>query len=141
MARQFKPFTAEDLFKGLTILGKLDLKEIADCFRAPEVKDSIEDGKMAEEVGIAVGLQMLDLLIDNLNAVKEDLLNLIASKIADEAMTGDDLADMPADEFMELLVDFFTSEYAADFGEAVLRQRARIQQRLSKGSTAATPIR
>lgn len=141
MTRKFKPFTASDIFKGIAIIGKLDLQRVADCFKAPAVKAAIKDGEIEGDVGVAVGFELLDLLIENLTAIKDDLLELIASKVADKKMTAADLEAMPADEFLDLVMDLFTSPEAADFGEAVLRQRARIQRILSKDSTAGTQTR
>lgn len=141
MARQFKTFTADDLFLGLKILGKLDFNRLAAIFRAAEVKDAISEGKATEEIGIAVAIKLLEVLCDSLEAVKDDLFKLISSKVADKKIAPSEMAEMPIDDFLDLLTDFFMSPQSSDFGKAVLQQRKKIQERLSRGSIGVTPIR
>lgn len=129
--QEVKPYAlrdlcAKDIFPMTTIIRKIGLKDIGQCFDPEEIKAIMgslsENGEeksvdeIAETVGISVVLKIVDVVLENLSAAEQEIFGFLAG-IA--GMTADDVANLPMDVFFEMLVDVFKKKEFVGFMKVV----------------------
>lgn len=120
--------TADDIFLVVNVIRKIGIKEMKNCFAAPEVREAVkaamQDGeeKKAEEsdltsVGMAVMLEAAGVIIDHLPDCKAEIYALLAALSGKEA---DEIAALPSRVFMAMVKDTVRKKEFPDFFADVL---------------------
>ena len=127
-----KPYTlralcAKDVFPMVKIIRKIGLKDIGKAFNPEEIKaitESVSEDEsatvdsIAETVGIAVVLKIVDVILENLEAAEQEIFGFLGGLAG---MTADEVGSLPMDVFFEMLVDTFQSKEFVDFMKVVSR--------------------
>ena len=127
-----KPYTlralcAKDVFPMVKIIRKIGLKDIGKAFNPEEIKaitESVSEDEsatvdsIAETVGIAVVLKIVDVILENLEAAEQEIFGFLGGLAG---MTADEVGSLPMDVFFEMLVDTFQSKEFVGFMKVVSR--------------------
>ena len=126
MEEETKPYTfrklsAEDMFLMFRILGKIGFKELKSSFEGDTLQkitsaSEIEDTeKKIVAIGVAIGLDAVDLLLNNIPKCENEVFQLLAqtSNIKEKEIRADAVL------FTEMLVDFVKKEEFPAFFKAV----------------------
>lgn len=120
----FRTLSSEDMFLMFRILGKIGIKELKKCFEGDNLnalittfKKSGKNDKDLIAVGVAVGLDVVDILLCNLPKCEKEIYQLLAQT-----------SDMPEDAikkdmilFTDMIVDFVKKEEFPAFIKVVSR--------------------
>ena len=127
-----KPYTlralcAKDVFPMVKIIRKIGLKDIGKAFNPDEIKaitESVSEEEnatidsIAETVGVAVVLKIVDVILENLEAAEQEIFGFLGGLAG---MTADEVGSLPMDVFFEMLVDTFQSKEFVGFMKVVSR--------------------
>lgn len=127
-----KPYTlralcAKDVFPMVKIIRKIGLKGIVKAFNPEEIKaitESVSEEEnatvdsIAETVGVAVVLKIVDVILENLEAAEQEIFGFLGGLAG---MTADEVGSLPMDVFFEMLVDTFQSKEFVGFVKVVSR--------------------
>ena len=127
-----KPYTlralcAKDVFPMVKIIRKIGLKDIGKAFNPEEIKaitESVSEDEsatvdsIAETVGIAVVLKIVDVILENLEAAEQEIFGFLGGLAG---MTADEVGSLPMDVFFEMLMDTFQSKEFVGFMKVVSR--------------------
>jgi hypothetical protein len=122
----FRKLSSTDIFLMLKIFGKIGVKELKNCFKGDSLDMLINavdkngvDGKAVAAIGVAIGFDGVDIILNNLPKCEQEIYQLLA-QVANESVTVDEIkAD--ALLFMEMLVDFVKKEEFPAFFAVVSR--------------------
>lgn len=120
----FRKLSAEDMFLMFSIIKKIGVKEFKKCFEGDSLetlmstfKDSGGDEKALTAVGVAIGFDVVDLILGNLPKCEKEIYQLLAQ-----------VSGMPEDEvkkdmilFTEMVIDFIKKDEFPDFIKVVSR--------------------
>ena len=127
-----KPYTlralcAKDVFPMVKIIRKIGLKDIEKAFNPEEIKaitESVSEEEnatvdsIAETVGVAVVLKIVDVILENLEAAEQEIFGFLGGLAG---MTADEVGSLPMDVFFEMLMDTFQSKEFVGFMKVVSR--------------------
>lgn len=127
-----KPYTlralcAKDVFPMVKIIRKIGLKDIGKAFDPDEIKaitESVSEEEnatvdsIAETVGVAVVLKIVDVILENLEAAEQEIFGFLGGLAG---MTADAVGSLPMDVFFEMLMDTFQSKEFVGFMKVVSR--------------------
>lgn len=127
-----KPYTlralcAKDVFPMVKIIRKIGLKDIGKAFNPEEIKaitESVSEEEnatvdsIAETVGVAVVLKIVDVILENLEAAEQEIFGFLGGLAG---MTADEVGSLPMDVFFEMLMDTFQSKEFVGFMRVVSR--------------------
>ena len=127
-----KPYTlralcAKDVFPMVKIIRKIGLKDIGKAFNPEEIKaitESVSEEEnatvdsIAETVGVAVVLKIVDVILENLEAAEQEIFGFLGGLAG---MIADEVGSLPMDVFFEMLVDTFQSKEFVGFMKVVSR--------------------
>lgn len=127
-----KPYTlralcAKDVFPMVKIIRKIGLKDIGKAFNPEEIKaitESVSEEEnatvdsIAETVGVAVVLKIVDVILENLEAAEKEIFGFLGGLAG---MTADEVGSLPMDVFFEMLMDTFQSKEFVGFMKVVSR--------------------
>lgn len=129
-----KPYTlrvlcAKDVFPMVKIIRKIGLKDIGKAFDPDEIKaitESVSEEEeenatvdsIAETVGVAVVLKIVDVVLENLEAAEQEIFGFLGGLAG---MTVDEVGSLPMDVFFEMLMDTFQSKEFVGFMRVVSR--------------------
>lgn len=127
-----KPYTlralcAKDVFPMVKIIRKIGLKDIGKAFDPEEIKaitESVSEEEnatvdsIAETVGVAVVLKIVDVILENLEAAEQEIFGFLGGLAG---MTADEVGSLPMDVFFEMLVDTFQLKEFVGFMKVVSR--------------------
>lgn len=116
-AYELRNLTAEDMFPMFQILSKIGVKEFRSCFEAEDIKKvASEDGVDVQAVGLSVMLNIGGVILSNVGKCKEDIYQLLAQL---SGMTKKEIAALPMNTFVEMVIDVFKKDEFKDFFQAV----------------------
>ena len=116
-AYELRNLTAEDMFPMFQILSKIGVKEFRSCFEADDIKKvASEDGVDVQAVGLSVMLNIGGVILSNVGKCKEDIYQLLAQL---SGMTKKEIAALPMNTFVEMVIDVFKKDEFKDFFQAV----------------------
>lgn len=116
-AYELRNLTAEDMFPMFQILSKIGVKEFRSCFEAEDIKKvSSEEGVDVQAVGLSVMLNIGGVILSNIGKCKEDIFQLLAQL---SGMAKKDIANLPMNTFVEMVIDVFKKDEFKDFFQAV----------------------
>jgi hypothetical protein len=123
----FRKLSAEDMFLMFKIIGKIGIKEFRACFEGDTLKGLLasaqrgEDGKIDNNaimaIGVSVGFEIADLILNNLPKCEKEIYKLLAQVAG---MTEDDVKK-DAILFTEMVFDFVKKEEFPAFIKVVSR--------------------
>lgn len=127
-----KPYTlralcAKDVFPMVKIIRKIGLKDIGKAFNPEEIKaitESVSEEEnatvdsIAETVGVAVVLKIVDVILENLEAAEQEIFGFLGGLAG---MTADEVGSLPMNVFFEMLMDTFQSKEFVGFMKVVSR--------------------
>ena len=118
-AYELRNLTAEDMFPMFQILSKIGVKEFRSCFEAEDIK-KVGGGEEVDvqAVGLSVMLNIGGVVLSNIGKCKEDIYQLLAQL---SGMSKKDIANLPMNTFVEMVIDVFRKEEFKDFFQAVSR--------------------
>lgn len=117
--------TAEDVFPMLKIISGIGLKEFKRCFESEELRDAIknmsaekEDGTEIDTtaVGLMVAVDVASVVFANLPKCKDDIYQLLSGL---SGMTKKEIAALPMNVFLAMIVDVIKKEEFKDFFQDV----------------------
>ena len=107
----FRKLSSDDIFLMLRILGKIGVKELKTCFEGDTLSMFIAaidknglDAKTLTGLGVSIGFDGVDILLNNLPKCDKELYQLLA-QVANGSVTENEIRE-DALLFMEMLVDF-----------------------------------
>ena len=118
----FRKLSSDDMFLMFSILGKIGVKELKNCFKGESLEAVIDSFRGSEDnekalvaVGVEIGFDAVDVILNNLPKCKNEIYALLAQV---SGMSADEIrADMLL--FTEMLVDFVKKEEFPDFIKVV----------------------
>jgi hypothetical protein len=127
IAEPVKPYTfrrlsSEDMFLMFRIIGKIGIKELKNCFSGETLdgvmntfRKSGGDEKALAAVGVAVGFDAIDILLNNLPKCEKEIYQLLAQ------VSGMGIDEIKKDMilFTEMLIDFVKKDEFPDFIKVV----------------------
>lgn len=121
---ELRELMADDMFPMFNILSKIGIKEFKHCFESDEVKGIIAKMSSGEAkgkndvvaLGLSVGLDIASVLMANIGKCKDDLYQLLASL---SGKTAKEIARLPMNTFLEMIMDVVRKEEFTDFFQAV----------------------
>lgn len=122
---EFRKFTSQDIFTMVSILSKIGVNRIKDCFQNKEVQEMIKDLKDKEEMstedlnilgGGAFFLEVVQILLEGMPRCEEDMYKLLSNT---SNLTIQQLKDMEGARFVEMIYDFVKKDDFVDFIKVV----------------------
>lgn len=117
-----RTLTADDMFPMFSIISKIGLKEFKECFASEDVKATIENGKNTEidvsSIGVSVALDIASIIFSNIGKCKSDIYQLLAGL---SGMKEKDIAALPMNVFMKMIIDVVKKEEFTDFFQAAAK--------------------
>jgi len=123
---ELRKLCARDIFPVSKILSKIGIKEFKECFNSDEVKEAIKEMQKASkddtpnvdvsEIGLTVALGVADVLLNNISACEEYIYQLLSSL---SGISKKDIAELPMDVFVAMIIDVIKKEEFKDFIQAV----------------------
>lgn len=115
-----------DIFPMSTIIKKIGVKEFKNAFQDEEIKDlvkSINSGEIskdaaANQAGMAVILNIADVVLGNLPRAEKDIYKFLASL---SGMKPDEVAALPMATFTGMVIDVIQKDEFKDFIKVVSR--------------------
>lgn len=115
-----------DIFPLSAIIKKIGVKEFKNAFQDEEIKDlvkSINSGEMskdaaANQAGMAVILNIVDVVLGNLPRAEKDIYKFLASL---SGMKPDEVAALPMATFTGMVIDVIQKDEFKDFIKVVSR--------------------
>lgn len=115
-----------DIFPMSAIIKKIGVKEFKNAFQDEEIKDlvkSINSGEMskdaaANQAGMAVILNIVDVVLGNLPRAEKDIYKFLASL---SGMKPDEVAALPMATFTGMVIDVIQKDEFKDFIKVVSR--------------------
>lgn len=115
-----------DIFPMSAIIKKIGVKEFKNAFQDEEIKDlvkSINNGDMskdaaANQAGMAVILNIVDVVLGNLPRAEKDIYKFLASL---SGMKPDEVAALPMATFTGMVIDVIQKDEFKDFIKVVSR--------------------
>lgn len=115
-----------DIFPMSAIIKKIGVKEFKNAFQDEEIKDlvkSINSGEIskdaaANQAGMAVILNIVDVVLGNLPRAEKDIYKFLASL---SGMKPDEVAALPMATFTGMVIDVIQKDEFKDFIKVVSR--------------------
>ena len=115
-----------DIFPMSAIIKKIGVKEFKNAFQDEEIKDlvkSINSGEIskdaaANQAGMAVILNIVDVALGNLPSAEKDIYKFLASL---SGMKPDEVAALPMATFTGMVIDVIQKDEFKDFIKVVSR--------------------
>lgn len=115
-----------DIFPMSAIIKKIGMKEFKNAFQDEEIKDlvkSINSGEIskdaaANQAGMAVILNIVDVVLGNLPRAEKDIYKFLASL---SGMKPDEVAALPMATFTGMVIDVIQKDEFKDFIKVVSR--------------------
>lgn len=113
-----KPYTlrklcAKDIFPFAKIISKIGIKQFQDCFTVDE-----SDNLALSMSGLAVALNVIDILLANLERVENEIYVFLAGV---SGLTVEEIQNLDMDVFATMIIEIFQKKEFADFFKAVSR--------------------
>lgn len=124
---ELRGLCAKDVFPMVKIIRKIGLKDIGKAFDPDEIKAITENiseeedvtiDSIAETVGVAVVLKIVDVILENLEAAEQEIFGFLGGLAG---MTADEVGSLPMDVFFGMLMDTFQSKGFVGFMKVVSR--------------------
>lgn len=125
-AYELRSLTADDMFPMFQIISKIGIKEFKTCFESESVRKLIAEmssgGNSGDElkaaVGVTVVFDLASVILSNIGKCKDDIYLLLAQL---SGMKAKDIANLPMQTFMEMIVEVIKKKEFSDFFQGVVK--------------------
>lgn len=121
---ELRDLQSKDIFAMTRIISCIGIKEFRSCFESDDVKGIIavmkngDKSANVESVGIAVMLNVADVIISNLGKAEQYIYQFLAGL---SGMSKKELEELDILTFVEMLIDVFKKDEFKDFFKAASR--------------------
>ncbi|AIM64201.1 hypothetical protein WS105_0611 [Weissella ceti] len=114
---EMRELKADDLFKMMPIIGKLDIKDVVvNMFQGGLVDKDDEEEQDEELVGMEIVATLIQTLMTNIPLVKDELNSLLGDLTG---KTEKEIGDLDFGTYTKLIVDFFKKPELGDFFKSI----------------------
>lgn len=110
---------ARDIAPMASILSKIGIKDIKECFNGQDLKD-LASGKADEAtinaIGMSIMLDIVGIVLENYSKCQDNVFKFLASLSGMEAKQ---IESLPLDTFTEMIIDVVKKEEFKDFFKVV----------------------
>lgn len=110
---------AKDIAPMASILSKIGIKDIKECFNGQDLKD-LASGKADEAtitaIGMSIMLDIVGIVLENYSKCQDNVFKFLASLSGMEAKQ---IESLPLDTFTEMIIDVVKKEEFKDFFKVV----------------------
>ena len=110
---------ARDIAPMASILSKIGIKDIKECFNGQDLKD-LASGKADEAtinaIGMSIMLDIVGVVLENYSKCQDNVFKFLASLSGMEAKQ---IESLPLDTFTEMIIDVVKKEEFKDFFKVV----------------------
>lgn len=114
-----RELSAEDMFTMIRIIKKVGLKEIIGCFSKPEIIAAASSGGKVEEIGFDALMRIVEVLVDNIESIKDDLYAFLSQL---SGKNREEVAALPMNTFIHMIMDVVKMVNFKDFFPAASKQ-------------------
>lgn len=121
---EFRRLKSTDVFLITNILKKIEINKFKECLNGSDITNLIKnlteqnevlDDNVATIVGINIYLNAAQVILENINKCENDIYDLL-SKTSN--LSSEEIQELDATIFVEMIVDFIKKEEFADFIKA-----------------------
>ena len=110
---------ARDIAPMASILSKIGIKDIKECFNGQDLKD-MASGKADEAtinaIGMSIMLDIVGIVLENYSKCQDNVFKFLASL---SGMDAKQIESLPIDTFTEMIIDVVKKEEFKDFFKVV----------------------
>ena len=117
-AYTLRKLEAGDLFPLVTIVSKIGIKEIKNCFATDDVMEAIKnmgadsENNGIEKIGLSLAIEIANVVFAHLQYCRDEIY-LLLSQLSGKKQ--DEIAHMPMHIFMQMIIDVIRKEEFKDF--------------------------
>lgn len=118
----FRKLKATDIGLMTSIIKKIGINKVANCFKSEDMKKAMTENKEDENlmmtVGMTIVLELVQIVVDSYDNCEADLYKLL-SNISNLGV--EEVQNLEFDEFFDMLFDFFKKDEFMGFLNRVLK--------------------
>lgn len=115
---ELRALNATDIFAFVAIIKKIGIKNFKNCFSTEDIKNLKEAKGNEEEIGMAVVIEVADVIISNLQECENEMYNFLSRLSGLKIAT---IKELPPATFMDMIVDIIKKPEFDDFFKAASR--------------------
>lgn len=117
---ELRGLTARDIFPTVKILGKIGINEFKGCFESDDIKNIVKSVENKEDIdvsqiGMTVMFDIAGVVLTHLPNCENDIYTLLSGL---SGMSKNEIAELPAGTFAEMIIDVIKMEGFKDFIKA-----------------------
>lgn len=116
---ELRKLEAKDIAPVVSILSKIGLKEIKECFNPADLQELAKSGEeAATAVGLTVFTELAGVVFANYERCQDDIFRFLASL---SGKSKEEIASLPMDSFAEMVIEVIKKEEFKDFFKVVAK--------------------
>lgn len=116
---ELRKLEAKDIAPVVSILSKIGLKEIKECFNPADLQELAKSGEeAATAVGLTVFTDLAGVIFGNYERCQDDIFRFLASL---SGKSKEEIASLPMDSFAEMVIEVIKKEEFKDFFKVVAK--------------------
>lgn len=116
---ELRKLEAKDIAPVVSILSKIGLKEIKECFNPADLQELAKSGEeAATAVGLTVFTELAGVIFGNYEKCQDDIFRFLASL---SGKSKEEIASLPMDSFAEMVIEVIKKEEFKDFFSVVAK--------------------
>lgn len=116
---ELRKLEAKDIAPVVSILSKIVLKEIKECFNPADLQELAKSGEeAATAVGLTVFTELAGVVFANYERCQDDIFRFLASL---SGKSKEEIASLPMDSFAEMVIEVIKKEEFKDFFSVVAK--------------------
>lgn len=116
---ELRKLEAKDIAPVVSILSKIGLKEIKECFNPADLQELAKSGEeAATAVGLTVFTELAGVVFANYERCQDDIFRFLASL---SGKSKEEIASLPMDSFAEMVIEVIKKEEFNDFFSVVAK--------------------
>ncbi|CDA90607.1 uncharacterized protein BN553_01593 [Firmicutes bacterium CAG:238] len=116
---ELRKLEAKDIAPVVSILSKIGLKEIKECFNPADLQELAKSGEeAATAVGLTVFTELAGVVFANYERCQDDIFRFLASL---SGKSKEEIASLPMDSFAEMVIEVIKKEEFKDFFSVVAK--------------------
>lgn len=115
---ELRDLCSKDVFTMFNIISKIGVKEFKKCFESDEVKQLIKNGvdDNLDSIGLTIIMDVSAIVIEHVAYCEKDIYKLLSGL---SGMKEDEIAELPMNTFIEMIIDVFKKDEFKDFIQVV----------------------
>ena len=116
---ELRKLEAKDIAPVVSILSKIGLKEIKECFNPADLQELAKSGEeAATAAGLTVFTELAGVIFGNYEKCQDDIFRFLASL---SGKSKEEIASLPMDSFAEMVIEVIKKEEFKDFFSVVAK--------------------